>query len=261
MRFDLRFSGGDPKIIRAYAEELVSLAPDVIVAYTVLSIRALQQQTRSIPIVFAAAGDVLALGIVASLSHPEGNTTGFANNFASFGGKWLELLKEAVPRLERVGVLYYSENLGGLFSSIEAASASLAVTTYRIPYHDAQEIERAIEGFAAEPNGGLIIHPPTPVGENRNAINLFTTRYRLPTIYGSSSFLVDGGLMSYGPNFVDQFRQAASYVDRILRGAKLGDLPVQYPTKVELAINLKTARAIGLEIPSTMLLRTDEVIE
>jgi putative tryptophan/tyrosine transport system substrate-binding protein len=170
--------------------------------------------------VFASAGDALALGNVASLSHPEGNTTGFANNFASFGGKWLELLKEAAPRLQRVGILYYSENLGGLFPSIEAASAALAVTTHRIPYHDAQEIERAVEGFAAEPNGGLIIHPPTPVGENRNAINLFTTRYRLPTICGNRSFIADGGLMSYGPDLVDQFRQAASYVDRILRGAK-----------------------------------------
>jgi putative ABC transport system substrate-binding protein len=135
------------------------------------------------------------------------------------------------------------------------------VTTHRIPYHDAEEIERAIEGFAAEPNGGLIVHPPTPVGENRNAINRFTMRYRLPTIYQSRSFIVDGGLMSYGPDFADLFRQAASYVDRILRGAKPGDLPVQYPTKIDLAINLKTAKAIGLEIPPTLLLRADEVIE
>src|SRR5262249_46984196 len=142
MRFDLRFSSGDPKIIRAHAQELVSLGPDVIVAYTVTTIRALQQQTQSIPIVFAAAGDVFALGIIASLSHPEGNTTGFANNFASFGGKWLELLKEAAPRLARVGLLFNPEVFRGsvLVSSIEEASTAADVTTHRIPYHDAEEI-------------------------------------------------------------------------------------------------------------------------
>jgi len=205
-------------------------------------------------------------GLVRSLARPEGNTTGFSNSEPTFAGKWLELLKEAVPRVNRVALLFNSElsltAVGPAYiSSIEAAAAAFAVQTIKLPFRDPIDIVRGIDAFAAEPNGGLIVLPPPPQGANRETVIRLAAQHRLPAIYNGRDLAAAGGLMSYGSSLADQYRRAASYVDRLLRGAKVSELPVQFPTKFELVVNLKTAKAIGLAIPESFLLRADEVIE
>jgi putative ABC transport system substrate-binding protein len=265
LRIDLRFSGGVSDRIRAYAAELVSLAPEAIVTDSLESTRAVQQQTRSIPIVITAAGDPAVNGLVKNIAHPEGNITGITNLYGSIGGKWLELLKEGVPRIQTVGLLRNPqvEALGGssYISSIEEAARALAVKTVNMPYHDAVDIVRAIDAFAPEPNGGLIIVPPSPSAANRQAIFRLSIQYRLPTVHANRVEAVDGGLIAYTSLGPDRFRRAASFVDHILRGAKVSELPVEFPTKFDLVVNLKIAKAIGLTLPEAFLLRADELIE
>jgi putative ABC transport system substrate-binding protein len=264
LRFDaVRFYRDDPDRMRAYAAELVKLAPDVIVVAGAAATRALQQQTRTIPIVFVAVGDPVASGIVGSIARPEGNTTGFTNLSPSVAGKWPELLKDAAPRIARVAVIFNPEFPVSeqYIASIEAAAAALAVKAIRTPADSAAAIERAIDALATEPNGGLIIVPPPPTFSNRELINRLAVQHRLPTIYDTRDYAAEGGLMSYGPDIVDLFRLAASYADRILLGAKSGELPVQFPTTFHLVVNLRTVKAIGLTIPEAFLLRADELLE
>jgi putative ABC transport system substrate-binding protein len=262
VRIDLRSSAGDPDRLRAQADELVRLAPDVIVVAGGPAVQALLQQTRTIPIVFTNVGDPVAVGLLKNIARPEGNATGITSLFQSIGGKWLELLKEAAPRTARVALIFAPENVNDqYFAVIDAAAAVLAVKAIRTPYRNAAELERAIDAFAAEPNGGLLIVPPPPTSSNRELINRLALKYRLPTIYTNKYIVAEGGMMSYGSDGVEASRIAASYVDRILRGAKINELPMQFPTKFELVINLKTAKAIGLTISEAFLLRADEVIE
>ena len=262
VRIDIRFDS-DPSRIRMHAEELVKSAPDVIVVRSVLAARALQQQTHTIPIVFAGVGDPILNSLVTSLAHPEGNITGVTNMFYSIGGKWLELLKEAAPRVARVAIVFIPDigTSEGWFAAIEAAAAMLGVAAVRIPLRNLAEIEHVLGKFASEPNGGLIAVPPGLVGADREALLREAVRLRLPAVYDARSYTVEGGLMSYGADSADMFRQSSIHVDRILRGAKPGDLPVQNPDKFELSINLKTAKAMGLDIPEMLLARADEVIE
>jgi putative tryptophan/tyrosine transport system substrate-binding protein len=264
LRIDARFGGDDAGRIRAYARELVGLAPDVIVASGAPQTRALQQQTQTTPIVFVHVGDPVASGVVKSIARPEGNTTGITNLFLSITGKWLELLKEAAPRVARAGLLFNPEFPVNetYIASIEASAAAIAVRTIKMPVRNGTEIERAITPFAAEPNGGLIVLPPPFARADREIINRLTVQLRLTAIYSNKLNVAGGGLMSYGPDYAELYRRgAASYVDRILRGAKVSDLPVQFPTRFELVVNLKVAKAIQLEIPPQFLLRADEVIE
>jgi putative tryptophan/tyrosine transport system substrate-binding protein len=265
LRIDLRFGGLDSDRTRAYAAELVSLAPEVIVTDDGSTTRALQQQTRSIPIVSTGAGDPGVNGLVKNIAHPEGNITGITNSFGSIGGKWLELLKEAVPRIETVGLIHNPQlepPAGSSYiSSIEETARALALKTVDMPYRDAVDIVRAIDAFAAEPNGGLIIMPPTPSAADRQAIVRLSIQHRLPTVQANRALAIEGGLMTYTSLGVERARRAASFVDHILRGAKVSDLPVEYPAKFVLVINLKTAKAIGLTIPEAFLARADEVIE
>jgi len=267
LRFDVRFGAGDLARIRASAAELVGLAPEVIVvAGTTAATIAVQQQTKTIPIVFTQGGDPVVNGLVRSLARPEGNTTGFSNFEPTIAGKWLELLKEAAPRVNKVALLFNSElsltAVGPAYiSSIEAAAPTFSVQTVKLPVRDAIDIVRGIDVFAAEPNGGLIMLPPPPQGANRDTIIRLAVQHRLPAIYANRDNAAAGGLISYGSDLADQYRRAASYVDRLLRGAKVSELPVQFPTKFELVINLKTAKAIGLTIPEAFLLRADELIE
>jgi putative ABC transport system substrate-binding protein len=266
LRVDLRFGGGDLDRFGAYAAELVRLAPNAIVTDGGAAMRAVQQQTRSVPIVITGGADPVANGIVKSLARPEGNVTGITNLYSSIGGKWLELLKEAVPQLERVALINNPQltldAAGSIYiPSIEEAARQLAVKAINVPYRDAVDIVHAIDAFAAEPNGGLIIMPPPPTAALRETILRLAAQHRLPTIYANRDLAAEGGLMAYGSAPTDRFRRAASFVDRILRGAKVSELPVEYPTKFELVINLKTAKAIGLTIPESFLLRADELIE
>jgi putative tryptophan/tyrosine transport system substrate-binding protein len=257
---ELRFGAGDANAIRTYAAELVSLTPDVIVTTTVPATKAVQQQTRTIPIVFVAVGDPVDNGIVKNIARPEANATGVANLVASFGGKWIALLKEAAPRVERVALVYnpqFEFSFGSLLPSIEEAARVLDIQTVRVPYRNAGDIARAIDAFAAAPNGGATLLPPPPPPVIREAFYGLAIQHRLPTI--GTAF--EGSLVAYGPDVVDLYRRASSYVDRILRGAKVNELPVEFPTRFQLVINLKAAKAIGLTIPESFLLRADEVIE
>jgi putative ABC transport system substrate-binding protein len=262
VRFDIRNAAGDPDRLRAHADELVSLAPDVIVVVSGPAAQALLQRTRTIPIVFTNVGDPVAVGLLKNIARPEGNATGITNQYQSLGGKWLELVKEAAPRTTRVALLFAPENVNDqYFSVIDAAAEVLGVKAIRTPYRDAAELERGIDAFAAEPNGGLVMVPPPPSPSNRELILRLALKHRLPTIYASKYYPAEGGLMGYGADSVEASRTAATYVDRILRGARVSELPVQFPTKLELVINLKTAKAIGLTIPESLLLRADELIE
>jgi len=257
LRIELRFGG------RAYAEELLGLAPEVIVTTGVAQTRAVQRRTQTIPIVFVRVGDPVASGVVKSIARPEGNTTGVTNLFLSIAGKWLELLREVAPHVARVALIFNPDLPAAEFyvASIEAAATTIAVKTIRTPVHNATEIEPTIDAFAAEPNGGLIVVPPPPDNASRQLIYRLAVQHRLPVIASDGFYPAEGGLISYGPNRDELFRMAASYVDRILRGAKPGDLPVQFPTRFDLVVNLKTAKASGLTIPESFLLRADEVIE
>jgi putative ABC transport system substrate-binding protein len=262
LRIIIRFDS-DPGRLRAHAEALVSQAPDVIVVSTNAATKALQQQTRTIPIVFAGVGDPVLNGLVPSLARPEGNITGVTNPFFSIGGKWVELLKEGVPRLATVAVIFNPEftTSQGWFVAIDEAAAMLGVKAIRIPVRDPAGIEHAVGTIAAEPDSGLMVAPPGLVGAGREMLFRQVAQRRLPAVYQSKAYALDGGLMSYGADAADLFRQSSTFVDRILRGAKPGELPVQVPTRFELAINLKTAKAMGLEIPPMLLAPADEVIE
>jgi putative ABC transport system substrate-binding protein len=261
VRMDLRSTGRDR--IRVLAQELVGLQPDIIVAGGSLATIAVQRETRTIPIVFAAATDPVARGLVARLDRPSGNITGFALLEASIGGKWLELLSEIAPGLKRAAFMFISDT--GFAStykpSLETAARSLKVVPITAPVHSDIEIETAITALGHEPGGGLVVIPAGFLSTHRASVIFAAARNNVPAIYGSSDFAKNGGLLSYGADQVDSFRRAASYVDRILRGVKLAELPVQFPVKYEMVVNLKTAKALGLTVPQSILLRADEVIE
>jgi putative ABC transport system substrate-binding protein len=262
LRIDLAYTGRDPDRMRAAAAKLVDLGPDVIVTGSVPGTTAMQQRTQTIPIVFTAVGDPVASGIVKDIARPEGNATGITNMLPSIAGKWVELLKDAAPQIKRVGLLYNAQvSFLDYFPSMEEAARILAVQSLKIPYHDAVEMVRGVDAFAAEPNGGLIVVPPSPSVDGRKIINSLAGSHRLPTVYVDRSYVAEGGLMSYSSSNLDLIRRTPYFVDRILRGAKVSELPVELPTRFELVINLKTAKAIGLTIPQSFLLRADEVIE
>jgi putative ABC transport system substrate-binding protein len=253
----------DPDGLRAHAEALASQAPDAIVVYSNAAAKALQQHTKTIPIVFAGVGDPVVNGLVASLARPEGNITGVTNLFYSIGGKWVELLKELAPRLTRMAMIFNPglTSSQGWFAAIEETAAMLGVKAIQLPVRDPAAIEEAVGTFAGEPYGGLIEAPPGFVGAMRDMLFMQAVQYRLPVIYQSKAQVADGGLMSYGADPADSFGQSSTFVDRILRGARPGELSVQVPTRFELAINLKTAKAMGIEVPQLLLARADEVIE
>jgi putative ABC transport system substrate-binding protein len=263
VRFDIRWGANDSDLDRRYAAELVALAPDVIVASGTLSVAALQHVTRALPIVFVTVSDPVGAGVVDTLARPGGNTTGFMLFEYSLSGKWLALLKEIAPSVTRAAVLRDAVNPAGIaqFGAIQATAQSLGVEVSPISIRDAGEIERAVAAFARSANGGLIVTPSAGVSIHHNLIITLAARYKLPAVYGERSNVSSGGLISYAPDEIDQFRRAAGYVDRILKGEKPADLPVQAPTKYQLVINLKTAKALGISVPPSLLARADEVIE
>jgi putative tryptophan/tyrosine transport system substrate-binding protein len=263
VRIDTRWAAGDADLIRKYAGELVALGPDVVMAFTSAAVPPLQQVTRAIPIVFAIVADAVGAGYVESLARPGGNVTGFTSFEYALGGKWLELLKEIAPRTARVAVLRDSAIAAGPaeFGAIQTVAPSLGVELRPVDMRNAGEIERAITVFAASSNGGLIITGSAAATVHRELIIALAARHRLPAVYYARYYVTGGGLISYGPDFLDQCQRAAGYVDRILKGEKPADLPVQAPNKYELVINLKTAKALGLDVPPMLLARADEVIE
>ena len=258
---DRRWAAGDAGRFQRYAEELVALAPDVILAAAVPSVQALQRATRTVPIVFANVTDPVASGFVQSLARPGGNTTGFMQFEFGLSGKWLELLKQVAPDVTGAAVLRDPDVGSGTaqFAVIQAMAPLLRVEVNPVNVRDPSEIRRAVE--ARSPNGGLIVTASAMAYTHRDLIITLAARHKLPTLYFDRSFVAAGGLISYVPDYTNQYRRAASYVDRILKGEKPADLPVQAPTKYELVINLKTARALGLEVPPSVLARADEVIE
>ena len=263
LRIDTRWATANADDIRRHAAELVTLAPDVILAHGASTMRPLLQVTRSVPIVFPVAGDPVAAGFVDSLARPGGNATGFMTFEYNLSGKWLELLKEIAPGVTRAAVLRDPTVITGAsqFAAIQAVAPSLRVEVNPINLRDAGEIEHAVTAFARSSNGGLIVTTGGLAQLHRDLIITLAARHKLPTVYYERFFVAGGGLLSYGADYIDQYRQAAAYVDRILKGEKPGDLPVQAPTKYETVINLKTAKALGLEIPPSLLARADEVIE
>jgi len=264
VRIDTRWATTNPDDIRRHAAELAALAPDVILAATgSATVAPLLQATRSVPIVFMLVIDPVGAGFVASLAQPGGNATGFTLFEYGMSGKWLELLKEIAPRVTRAAVLRDPAIASGIgqFATVQAVAPSLGVELSPVDVRDAPEIERAVTAFARSGNGGLIVTASALATRYRDLIITLAARHKLPAVYSRRLFVADGGLLSYGPDYVDQFRRAASYVDRILKGEKPADLPVQAPTKYELVVNLKTAKALGLELPATLLARADEVIE
>jgi putative ABC transport system substrate-binding protein len=263
VRMDLRWGGGDINRIRALAQELVGLQPDVILTGGTAVTAAVQRETRTIPIVFAGVGDPVASGIVARLDRPGGNVTGFASLEPSLGGKWLELLSEIAPGLKRAAIMFNPDTapVSTFMPSIETAARSLKVAPITAPVHSDAEIEMAITALGSEPGGGLVIMPDGVMLGHRAPIILAAARNNVPAVFWLSDFAREGGLLSYGADPVDIARRVASYVDRILRGEKPGDLPVQLPTKLEMVVNRETATALGLAIPPSILLRADEVIE
>jgi putative tryptophan/tyrosine transport system substrate-binding protein len=261
VRIDYRWAGDDAERHRRGAAELVALASDVILASGTPSVAALQQATRTVPIVFGNVADPVGQGFVESLARPAGNATGFLVWEFGFGAKWLELLKEVAPGVTRVAVLRDLTIGTAFLAAIQAVAPALGVELTPIGPRDAGEIERAVTAFARGSTDGMIVTPSTWALVHRELITMLVARHRLPAVYPFRYFVTAGGLISYGPTSVDQFWRAAGYVDRILKGEKPADLPVQAPTKHELVINLKTARAIGIEIPPTLLARADEVIE
>jgi len=263
VRIDYRFSGGDPVTSRKQAEELVALAPDVIVSTGSFSTGHLLRVTQTVPVVFTIVPDPVGSGFVDSLSEPGRNATGFMQFEYGFSGKWLELLKEIASGLTRAIVLWDPAITAGIgqFAIIQAAATSAGVDLKPVNLSDAGEVERVITAFARGPNGGLIVTASALSTVRRDLIIALAARHKLPAVYFERYFVTAGGLISYGANFVDQHRRAAGYVDRILKGEKPADLPVQAPTKYELIVNLKTAKALGLTLPSSLLARADEVIE
>jgi putative tryptophan/tyrosine transport system substrate-binding protein len=264
VRMDVRWSGGDTNRIQVLAKELVGLQPDIIVTSSTPVTVAVQRETRTIPIVFENLGDPVASGIVQRLDRPGGNITGFANLEAALGGKWIELLSEIAPGLKRATVMGNPDSspaLTYMLPSLETAARSLKIVAITAPVHNDAEIETAIIAVGREPGGGLVVMPSPWMTMHRAPIILAAARNNIPAVYAFSYYARDGGLLSYGVDLVDISRHAASYVDRILRGAKPRDLPVQFPTKFEMVVNLKTAKALGLTVPQSILLRADEVIE
>ena len=256
-------AAGEADRFPRYAAELIALAPDVILASATPSARAVRQATRMVPIVFVLVPDAVGIGIVASLARPGGNATGFTSTELGMSVKWLELLKQIAPKVTRAAVLRDAADPAGMgqFGAIHGAGPSFGVEISPIGIENAEDIERGITAFAREPNGGLIVLALPTTVINRNLIIRLAAQHRLPAVYNSRYWIAEGGLVSYGPDVLDQYRRTAGYVDRILKGEKPADLPVQAPTKFELVINLKTARSLGLDIPSTLLARADEVIE
>jgi putative ABC transport system substrate-binding protein len=263
VRIDYRWGGSNVDDIRKYAAELVALAPDAILAQSSAAVAPLLLATRTIPIVFTTVADPVGAGFIESMARPGGNATGFTNFEYSIAGKWLELLKEIAPGVTRAAVIRESAIAAGAgqFGAIQAQAQSLGVELRPLDVRDAGEIERVITAFARASNGGLIVTGSPAAVVHRGLIVALAARHRLPAVYNSRFYATSGGLLSYGPDFVDQFRRAAAYVDRILKGEKPADLPVQAPTKLELVINLKTAKELGLTVPDTVLARADEVIE
>jgi putative tryptophan/tyrosine transport system substrate-binding protein len=262
-RIDYLWAGGDSEPFRRYATELVARAPDVILATTGPILGALQQATRTVPIVFVGVIDPVGGGFVASLARPGGNATGFSVFEYSISPKWLELLKEIAPRVTRAAVLRdpVSTAAIGQFAAIQAVAPSFGVELSPVDVHDANEIERVVTAFARAPNSGLIVPLGALAIVHRALIITLAARHRLPAIYPYGFFATEGGLISYGPDPIDSYRRAAGYVDRILKGENSADLPVQAPTKYGLVINLKTAKALDITIPPTLLARADAVIE
>ena len=263
VRIDAGFAGGDINRMRALAQELVGLQPDIILTNGSVPTVAVQQLTRTIPIVFASVADPVALGIVERLDRPSGNVTGFANLEASLGGKWLELLTEIAPGLKRAALMFNPDTgtASAYMPSLETAARSLKIEPIITHIHGDAEIETTIIALGRQPGSGLVVVPDGFMVSHRTPIILAAARNNVPVVFWLSEFAREGGLLSYGPDPVDLIRRAASYVDRILRGAKPGDLPVQFPTKFEMIVNLKTAKALGLAIPPSIMLRADEVIE
>jgi putative tryptophan/tyrosine transport system substrate-binding protein len=264
LRIELRWGNADPDRIRTFAKELIDLRPDVILSQTTLVTDALARETRTIPIVFVNVGDPIASGFAASLARPGGNITGFTVETPAQGGKWVELLKEIAPRTVRMALLFNPVTavpLQFFMPSIQAAASSLAIQISDAPVQAKDEIEGVIAAQARNPGGGLIAMPDSFNLVNREPIIALAARYRVPTIYFNRIFTESGGLITFGTDFVEQFRQVPEYIDRILKGEKPADLPIQAPTKFELVINLKTAKTLGLDVPTSMQLLADEVIE
>jgi putative ABC transport system substrate-binding protein len=265
LQIDFRGAAGDPERMQAFAKEIVALQPHVILTRSTPVTAALLKQTRTIPIVFTAVSDPVGEHFVESLARPGGNATGFTNVESSLTGKWLELLKEVAPGIKRVAFIFNPKLApgGGSYYTrlIEASAPTFAVTPTVAPVHDAAAIERAIGEFAREPNGGLVVLPDATTLVHRKLVIALADRHRVPAIYAFRIIVMDGGLISYGIDVVDQWRQAAAYVDRILKGAKPAELPVQLPTKFAMDINLKTAKRLGLNVPLLMQQRADEVVE
>jgi putative ABC transport system substrate-binding protein len=263
VRVDLRWAGDDTNRIRALAQELVGLQPDIIVAPGTPATAAFQRETRTIPIVFANVTDPVTSGIVPRLDRPGANVTGFANYEASLGGKWVELLSEIAPGLKRAAIMFNPDlnPIATYMPSFETAARSLNVMPTTAPVHSDVEIETAITALGREPGGGLVALTSAFLLAHRAQIISAAARTNVPAVYNISSLARDGGLLSYGADMVDIYRRAATYVDRILRGANPRDLPVQFPTKFEMVVNLKTAKSLGLTVPQSILLRADEVIE
>jgi ABC-type uncharacterized transport system substrate-binding protein len=264
IRIDYRLAGGGPEKARAFAKELIGMGPDVILCSSNQVTEIVRQETKAIPIVFVFVGDPVGSGFAASLERPGGNSTGFANYENAIGGKWLQILYEIAPRVGRVGFIYHPDappNVGFYRAAVEA-SPSLGINFLSVPVRTPSEIEKGISAVAAEgANAGVIVPSHALLISSRNLITGLAIRDGLPGVYGDRSFAESGGLLSYGNNTADLFRSGASYVDRILKGEKPSELPVQLPTKYEMVINLKTAKAIGLSIPGSSMLQADEVSE
>jgi putative ABC transport system substrate-binding protein len=263
VQIETRWAGGDMESIRKHAAELVALSPDVILAAGGAAMTPLHQATRTVPIVFTQTPDPVGAGFVASLARPGGNATGFTPFAYDIGGKWLELLKEMRPGITRVAVIRDPASVAeiGMFGAIQAVAPSLGVQVSPVNLRDAGQVESAIAAFVRSSHEGLIVTGSPSALRHRDLIVSLAARHKLPAVYGARYFVAAGGLFSYSPDFLDQFRRAAGYVDRILKGEKPTDLPVQAATKYQLTINLKTAKALGLEVPPTLLARADEVIE
>jgi len=263
VHIDYRWGLGNAENTRKYATELVALAPDVILIDGTATVAPMLQATRSVPIVFVNVADPVGAGFVESMARPGGNITGFLAFEYGISGKWLELLKQIAPSVTRAAILRDPAITSGIgqFAVIESVALSVGVDVIAVDIHDAGEIERSLANFARVPNGGLILTASALAALHHNLIIELAARYKLPSVYTQPRYVTDGGMISYGPDIVDQYRRAAVYVDRILKGEKPGDLPVQAPTKYELVINLKTAKTLGLTIPQSLLATADEVIE
>jgi putative ABC transport system substrate-binding protein len=262
VRIDYRWAAGDPGRFHKYADELLALAPDVVLGAATPSVVALRQATRAVPIIFVGVGDPVAAGFVDSLARPGGNSTGFTPYEYGISAKWLELLKEIAPGVTRAAVIRETTVSGiGQFAAMQGVAPALRVELSPIDPREPGEIERAVTAFARKPNSGLIVTGSPLTGLHRNLIFTLAAQHRLPAVYPYRYYVMGGGLISYGADLIDEYRRAAGYVDRILKGDRPADLPVQAPTKFELAINLKTAKALGLDVPSTLLARADAVIE